>query len=157
MIGHDGNTIGETACLRLIPERNVAWALMMNLAGQNWAAMELAQELIDPWLGTVTPGRPEPTSLPISEADAAGRRVPEHRLPADGELPTATGLLLDIESTAGSDGDREPGPAPPRRRSGFVLRLARSATTCQLTFMERAGDGRYEYLHLGARLHRRRR
>ena len=62
VIGHDGNTNGETACLRLVPERNVAWALLMNLAGQNWAAMELAQEFIDPWLGTRTPGRPQPTN-----------------------------------------------------------------------------------------------
>ena len=26
VFGHDGNTIGETSALRLIPERNVAWA-----------------------------------------------------------------------------------------------------------------------------------
>ena len=41
VFGHDGNTIGETSALRVIPERNVAWALLSNLSGQNWAAMEL--------------------------------------------------------------------------------------------------------------------
>ena len=103
MIGHDGNTIGETACLRLIPERNVAWALMMNLSGQNWAAMELAQEFIDPWLGTVTPGRPSPDEAPVPNTErlvgvyqSIGSRL---TVSADGE-----GLLLDIEQLEAPDG-----------------------------------------------------
>ena len=85
VIGHDGNTIGETACLRLIPERNVAWALMMNLSGQNWVSMELAQELIDPWFGTVSlPGAARTQRRPRCHTHRASRRrVPEHRFPAD--------------------------------------------------------------------------
>ena len=156
VVGHDGNTIGLTACLRLIPERNVAWALLINLAGQNWAAMEVGQRLIDPWLGTVTPGRPEPQSLPISEVDAlvgvyqsVGSRL---TVTSNGD-----GLLLDLASTADSDGDREQGRLFPVGDQRFVLRLAALGDDLPATFMERAGDGRYEYLHLGARLHRRRR
>ena len=69
MIGHDGNTHGETAMLRFVPERGAAWALLTNLAGQNWAAMELAHELFDPLLGTVTPGRRQARSHPAANVE----------------------------------------------------------------------------------------
>ena len=85
VIGHDGNTNGETACLRLVPERNVAWALLMNLAGQNWAAMEVAQELIDPWLGTRTRGSAAADAAAGRGVRRPGGRVRERRLAVDGE------------------------------------------------------------------------
>ena len=116
VIGHDGNTIGETACLRLIPERDVAWALMMNLSGQNWASMELAQELIDPWLGTMTPGRPEPTTAPVPHADrlvgvyqSIGSRL---TLNANGNGPARRHRAT---RSAGRHA-RHPGPRLPRHR-----------------------------------------
>jgi CubicO group peptidase (beta-lactamase class C family) len=156
VVGHDGNTLGETACLRLIPERGAAWALLMNLAGQNWAAMELAQEVFDPWLGTVTPGRPEPqgvavekrerlvgtyesvgASLVVSPDDAGGLDIELRPTEGAEELPEMRGVLLPVA------GDR------------FVLRMPALGDDSPVTFLEADGDGRCRYLHMGARLHRR--
>ena len=155
VIGHDGNTIGETASLRLIPERDVAWALMMNLSGQNWASMELAQELIDPWLGTVTPGRPQPTAAPVPHPErlvgvyqSIGSRL---TVSADGD-----GLLIDIEQLEAPAGTPTiQGQVLPVEGDRFVLRAPALGDDLPLTFMAADGDGTAQYLHMGARLYRR--
>ncbi len=156
VVGHDGNTIGLTSCLRLIPERNAAWALLINLAGQNWAAMELGQQVFDPWIGTVTPGRPMPQSHPVGDTDEL---VGVYQ--SVGSRLTVTSkddaLLLDLASTSDSDGDREQGRLLPVAGQRFVLRMEALGDDLPATFLEQAGDRRYEYLHLGARLHRRQR
>lgn len=155
VIGHDGNTIGETACLRLIPERNVAWALMMNLSGQNWASMELAQELIDPWLGTVTPGRPEPSDAPVSHTE---RLVGVYQS-VGARLTVSTGgdgLVLDIEQLEAPDGTPTvTGQVLPVADERFILRAPAIGDDLPLTFMAPDDRGTYQYLHMGARLYRR--
>jgi CubicO group peptidase (beta-lactamase class C family) len=156
VIGHDGNTIGETACLRLIPERNVAWALLMNLSGQNWAAMELAQELIDPWIGTATPGRPEPKQLHVRNTE---RFVGVYQSVGSRLTVSTRGddLHLDIEHIEAPAGTPTiQGQVLPVEDARFVLRAAAIGDDLPVTFMEADDDGRYGYLHMGARLHRRR-
>jgi CubicO group peptidase (beta-lactamase class C family) len=155
VIGHDGNTIGETACLRLIPERNVAWALMMNLSGQNWAAMELAQELIDPWLGTVTPGRPVPRQAPVPNTD---RLAGVYQSIGSRLTVSAAGdnLQLDIEQLEAPDGTPViQGEILPVEDERFLLRAPAIGDDLPLMFMAADGDGSYQYLHMGARLYRR--
>ena len=155
VVGHDGNTIGETACLRLIPERNVAWALMMNLSGQNWAAMELAQELIDPWIGTSTPGRPVPTSNPVNGRErlvgtyqSIGSRL---TVGTDGDV-----LVLDIQPLESPEADSTiRGELLPVEDERFILRAPAIGDDLPLTFLEPNGDGSFGYLHMGARLYRR--
>ena len=157
VVGHDGNTIGLTACLRLIPERNVAWALLINLAGQNWAAMEVGRRAHRPMARDGDAGPPRADSRSRSARStrwSASTRASGSRLTV---TSNGDGLLLDLASTADSDGDREQGRLFPVGDQRFVLRLAALGDDLPATFMERAGDGRYEYLHLGARLHRRRR
>jgi CubicO group peptidase (beta-lactamase class C family) len=155
VIGHDGNTNGETACLRLVPERNVAWALLMNLSGQNWAAMELAHQLVDPWIGTVTPGRPEPRPVPVRRADrlagvyqSIGSRL---TVSTDGE-----NLVLDIERLEAPEGTPAMrGEVLPVDGDRFVLRAPAIGDDLPLTFVEPNGDGAFGYVHMGARLYRR--
>jgi CubicO group peptidase (beta-lactamase class C family) len=155
VIGHDGNTNGETACLRLVPERNVAWALLMNLSGQNWAAMELAHELVDPWIGTVTPGRPEPRPVPVNNADrlagvyqSIGSRL---TVSTDG-----ANLMLDIEHLEAPEGTPAMrGDLLPVDGDRFVLRAPAIGDDLPLTFVEPNGDGAFRYVHMGARLYRR--
>jgi Beta-lactamase len=155
VIGHDGNTIGETACLRLIPERNVAWALLMNLSGQNWAAMEVAQQLIDPSYGTVTPGRPEPRDVPVPHTErlvgvyqSIGARL---SVSADG-----ANLLLDLTQLEAPDGTPAiQGEILPVADERFILRAPAIGDDLPLTFMAPDDDGSYQYLHMGARLYRR--
>jgi CubicO group peptidase (beta-lactamase class C family) len=154
VFGHDGNTIGETACLRIIPERNVAWALMMNLAGQNWAAMELAQELIDPWIGTTTPGRPVPTSDSVIGRE---RLVGTYRS-IGSSLTVSTeddSLVVDIQPLESPEADSIRGQLLPVEGDRFVLRAEAIGDDLPLTFLEPNSDGGFEYLHMGARLYRR--
>ena len=144
VVGHDGNTHGMTACLRLVPEKDAAWGLLMNLAGQNWAAMEVARSDIDELLGTVTPGRPEPATGVTVDADGL------------------TGTYESIASrlTVTSDGDGLHLTVGPKESEGamtgdllplsdgrFVLRIPELGDDLPLTFL----DG---YIHMGARLYR---
>jgi hypothetical protein len=154
VIGHDGNTIGETACLRLIPERNVAWALMMNLAGQNWAAMELAQELIDTWIGTTTPGRPEPTPGPVAgrERLVGTYQSIGSRLTVSTEGDT---LVLDLQPLESPEAGSIRGELLPVESERFILRAPAIGDDLPLTFLEPDAGGSFGYLHMGARLYRR--
>ena len=155
VVGHDGNTIGETASLRMVPDRNVAWGLMMNLSGQNWAAMELAQQFIDPLYGIVTPGRPEPDDHPVPRPErfvgvyeSIGSRLTVGR---DGD-----GLVVDIEQLeAPEDTPTIHGRLLPVEGDRFVLRAPAIGDDLPLTFLEADDTGGYRYLHMGARLARR--
>jgi CubicO group peptidase (beta-lactamase class C family) len=153
VIGHDGNTYGITSILRIVPERNAAWGLLMNLSGQNWAGTDMGQRGLDPLLGTVTPSRPVPSGGPaestaayvgaygsigsiltISEKDGG---LAVKVAPLEGDTPPMEGELLYVS------GDR------------FMLRIAALGEDMPLTFVQRDGD-RFAYLHMGARLHQRR-
>jgi CubicO group peptidase (beta-lactamase class C family) len=155
VIGHDGNTHGITSCLRIIPERNAAWGLLMNLSGQNWAGMDVAHAGLDEWLGTTTPGQPEPSGLALSTTnpyvgayDSAGSRlVVSDR---DGTLAFAIEPHQAPEGTPAMEG-----ALFPITDTRFVLRIAALGDDLPVTFMEPAADGRYAYLHMGARAHRR--
>jgi hypothetical protein len=94
--------------------------------------MELAQELIDPWLGTVTPGRRQPTAAPVSHTErlvgvfqSIGSRL---TVSADHD-----GLLIDIEQ----------------------LEAPAGTPTIQDQVLPADGDGTAQYVHMGARLYRR--
>ncbi len=154
VIGHDGNTHGMTACLRIIPERDAAWALLMNLSGQNWAAMEIAQAGLDSRFGTVTPGQPQPSGAPTGDVTAyvgtfqsAGARLVVSN--------SEDGLQLAVYPTVAAD------DAPPMQGEllavdgpRFILRLPALGDDLPLTFMEPTDDV-YGYIHMGARLYRR--
>ena len=156
VIGHDGNTNGETACLRLVPEKGVAWALMMNLAGQNWAAVELAHEVFDSLIGTVTASPPKPgrtnavDSKPlVGSYESVGARL---TVSARGDE-----LALDIKSfQSGDDAPAMPGRLLPVGGQRFLVHVdALGDDPLPLTFLEPDADHRYGYVHMGARLYRR--
>lgn len=156
VIGHDGNTHGETAMLRLVPERGAAWALLTNLAGQNWAAMELAHELFDPLLGTVTPGRPQARSHPAANVDrlvgvyeSIGSRL---TVGADGP-----DLVVDLQHIGAPEGTPSMSGRllPADGDARFVMRIEALGDDLPFTFLEPGDDGTYGYVHMGARLHRR--
>jgi CubicO group peptidase (beta-lactamase class C family) len=150
VIGHDGNTHGITSVLRIVPERNAAFGLLMNLASQNWAGTDMGQRVLDPLVGTVTPSQPTPSGRTADNiAEHAGKyssigsvmTVFEHdgelkvKVEAtEGESPALEGDLLHV------DGDR------------FLLRIAALGEDMPLTFLDNDG---HHYLHMGARLRRR--
>ena len=117
---------------------------MMNLAGQNWAAMELAQEFIDPWIGTTTPGRPVPTAASVDGRErlvgtyeSIGSRL---TVGTEGEA-----LVIDIQPLESPDADSTiRGELLPVEGERFVLRAAAIGDDLPLTFVEPNGDGGFE-------------
>jgi hypothetical protein len=154
VFGHDGNTHGITSCLRIIPERDAAWALLMDLSGQNWAAMEVAHGGLDERFGTVTPGQPAPSG---ASAGTTAPYVGTYQSVASTLVVTATdgGLQLAV-TQIGMPEDAPPmeGALLPAGEPRFVLRMPALGDDLPLTFMEQSGDG-YNYIHMGARLYRR--
>ncbi len=158
VIGHDGNTIGLTSCLRIIPERNAAWGLFMNLSGQNWAGMDIAHGGLDAELGTVTPGKPQPSGAAVDHAPYVGT----YRS-AGGEFtvtPDGDGLKVSLQQRQAPEGTPAmEGELVVVDEPRFVLRIAELGEDMPLTFMsddgKTAADGPYGYIHMGARLARR--
>ena len=156
MIGHDGNTNGETACLRLVPERNVAWALLMNLSGQNWAAMELAQRADRP-VDRDDHARPA-RAHGRSRCRHADRLVGVYQSIGSRLTVSADGddLVLDIEHLEAPDGTPAMrGELLPVDGERFMLRAPALGDDLPLTFMARRRRRDLQYLHMGARLYRR--
>ena len=153
VFGHDGNTVGLTACLRIIPERNAAWGLLMNLAGQNWAAAEVAWRGLDERLGTITPSKPEPSDATIID----GSRF-EGSYKSVGSTLTVTaddgGLRLALHAVHGEQEQRMEGELVLVNGDRFLVRIPELGDDLPVTFMERDGDT-YGYIHMGARLYRR--
>lgn len=150
VFGHDGNTHGITSVLRIVPERNAAWGLMMNLSGQNWAGTDMGQRGLDPLLGTVTPSRPVPSGRTCDDVasyvgaytSAGGVMTISER---DGGLAAQ---IKPLESDEGAlDGDLLYVDG-----SRFMLRIAALGEDMPLSFLEHDGA---RYLHMGARARRR--
>jgi dipeptidyl aminopeptidase/acylaminoacyl peptidase/CubicO group peptidase (beta-lactamase class C family) len=64
LIGHDGNTIGQSAFLRILPERGVAIALLTNGGNAHDLYEDLYRELLGDLAGVHVPDRPEPLADP---------------------------------------------------------------------------------------------
>jgi CubicO group peptidase (beta-lactamase class C family) len=64
LVGHDGNTIGQSAFLRILPDRGLAIALLTNGGTTGGSAHDLYEELYEELLvelaGVHMPARPEP-------------------------------------------------------------------------------------------------
>ncbi|WP_147268284.1 serine hydrolase domain-containing protein [Spongiactinospora rosea] len=63
IIGHDGGTVGQSALLRMVPERDVALVLLTNGGGVH-KLHELATGLLDELAGTALPPFPTPPATP---------------------------------------------------------------------------------------------
>lgn len=131
-----------TSCLRLVPDRHAAWVLLMNLAGQNWAGMELAHSLADARLGTVTRWRPVPTDATIEPGRVAGtfENIAMRIMLVDAE---ANELHVVMETVAGSDGAPLEGCLLPVSAERFVLRVSALGDDLPVTFLEPDDGGRY--------------
>lgn len=151
--GHDGNTMGQSAFLRVIPEAGVVIALLTNVDH----AFDLSRELFDVILGELCgatlPAMPEPPASPppVDLARHSGRyerRGTTFELRAeDGELVAEalrTGALAEL--------DDEPVvrfSLKPVDQDLFVTRIGNERTWTPAVFF-RLADGA-PYLHMGAR------
>jgi CubicO group peptidase (beta-lactamase class C family) len=155
--GHDGNTMGQTAALRFVPERNLAYALITNRHQANAVFAVLCNAIVDEWAGIVTPRQRKPVeglAVPAPER-LAGRYAnvgAEIDVAVDGGQPTMT---LRARRETAEQFASAPSPLRPIDQDTFVVHLDIVDEDLQVAFVEPAADGRPGFIHFGGRLYRR--
>jgi CubicO group peptidase (beta-lactamase class C family) len=154
--GHDGNTIGQSAYLRIVPDRNVAVTLLTNGGHASELFRDLYNEILGELAGLSLPARPEPPSNPpsIDLAPYAGRyarQSVEMTFAVEGDH-----LVMRSRSTgelAQALGSSEPPPVHvyPVEGELFVGRAEGEEDGSWLPFVFFTLDDGSRYVHMGAR------
>ncbi len=153
LIGHDGNTIGQSAFLRLVPGEGLAVTLLTNGGGTSDLYQDLYREIFAELAGIDMPRPLGPPATPV-QVDAqrhvgvyerAGARL-EVLLSGDGPVlrTTVTGPLAELRSEPTKEY-----AMVPVETDLFVIREPRSQTWSPVTFYE-LGTGA-QYLHFSLR------
>ncbi|MGW6054960.1 serine hydrolase [Streptomyces sp. NPDC055189] len=153
VIGHDGNTIGQSAFLRLLPEQNLAVTLLTNGGAAHDLYLELYREIFDELAGVTMPQPLRPPARPVTvdagrhtgRYERAGARI-EILQGADGPRlrHTVTGPLADLVPETVQEAD-----LVPVSEDLFVMRLPGSGSWTPVTFY--ALPTGEPYLHTGVR------
>ncbi|MEC3890895.1 serine hydrolase domain-containing protein [Nocardiopsis sp. LDBS1602] len=157
LVGHDGNTIGQSAFLRLLPDAGIAVALLTNGGRARDLYQELYGEVFERVAGTRVPAPPAPDHDPedLSEEDRASvSEVYENtsqRLEVLGRDGARRGLrVIDLGALGGVDPDPvEEHPLAPIDDGLYVFRAKDRRTWTPVTFHTLATGERH--LHLGGR------
>lgn len=159
VFGHDGNTFGQTAAMRFIPEHNLAFALITNRHQTNLLFADLCNAIVDDWAGIVTAHQRKPVEgLTV---DAPERFTGTYANIA-AEIPITLsdgGLRMELSprrETAEVSFDMPPFPMRPLDDSTFLAHIEVMGDSLQVAFLEPDAAGRPKYLHFGGRLYRRR-
>ncbi|MEV7683893.1 serine hydrolase domain-containing protein [Streptomyces sp. NPDC088341] len=75
VVGHDGGTVGQAAFLRVVPEHDVAVALLTNGGDPIPLFTELAGRVLRELAGVEMPAPPAPGARPVPDTGAAGTRA----------------------------------------------------------------------------------
>lgn len=156
--GHDGNTFGQTASLRFVPDRGVAFALITNREQANKAFGVLSNRIVDDWAGIVTsPQRTPVEGLRVSNperlAGTYANVAAEIRVAVEGEQVT---ISFHVLRETGAGIDSRPRELRPIDEATFVVHLDEVDDDLQVAFVEPDSEGRPRYVHFGGRLYRRR-
>ena len=160
LVGHDGNTIGQAAFLRLLPAQGLAITLLTNGGQTRDLYEELYRELFRDLAGVAMPIPIAPPEVPVEVDPTPYLGVYERAsvrldvLAPDGDHPTAR-IRTTISGTLAELAPEEPkeylmvpvGPAL------FVVRPPEARNWTPITFYELPTGERY--LHFGARATRR--
>ena len=146
VIGHDGNTGGQTAFLRVIPDKQISIALLTNRDHVNELIIPLMNRLIDGWAGTVTTGARKPVeglALDLERyvgdyANIAGRNSIHI---VDGTLQLTGSGMQGLELL-------------PAEEDVFYTHVA-GIGDLEAAFLEPDDKGRSQYLHFGGRISKR--
>jgi dipeptidyl aminopeptidase/acylaminoacyl peptidase len=153
LIGHDGNTIGQSAFLRLLPDEGLAVTLLTNGGNTRDLYQDLYREIFAE-LADVDMPRPlappaEPVSVDVQPHvgtyERASARI-EVLLTGDGPIlkTTATGPLAKLMSDPTTEY-----AMVPIEQNLFVVKEPKAQTWTPVTFYElRTGE---KYVHLGVR------
>lgn len=153
VLGHDGNTIGQSAFLRLLPERDLAVTLLTNGGGTHDLYLDLFREIFAELAGVTMPRplQPPAESVPVDAArhlgryERAGARI-EILQSADGPRlrQTVTGPLADLVPETVQEAD-----LVPVSDDLFVVRMPGSRSWTPVTFY--ALPSGEPYVHFGVR------
>ncbi|MCX3058186.1 serine hydrolase [Streptomyces beihaiensis] len=153
LLGHDGNTIGQSAFLRLLPDRDLAVTLLTNGGNARDLHLELFAEIFAELAGVDMPAPLRPPTVPtpvetgrhLGRYERSGARV-DILDGADGPLlrHTVTGPLAALVPEPVQEA-----PLVPVDRDLYAVRLPGSATWTPVTFYTLPTGERY--LHFGAR------
>lgn len=164
VIGHGGNTIGQSAYFQLVPDRNVGVALLTNITGGAAEARSLVSDLLADVADVTIPPLPKPATDPVDldldrftgayrrhSVDTVVSRT-ERGLQAEVTLhgPIAASMGSEnpmVMELAPADQDRED-------RVAFVAQhpALGGDVWVPVTFYGSTEDGRPKFLHTGARV-----
>jgi CubicO group peptidase (beta-lactamase class C family) len=160
IIGHDGDTIGQSAYLRIDPEAGVAACLLTNATESQTLYRQVFSEVFGPLTGATLPEPPRPAAAALRDGAAADleRHAGHYERVSrqfdvsvrDGQLRmvlTMTGNLAALTASEPEDLLLHPADSSGTR---FVLRSRDEDPWAPLSF-GRLGDGT-PYIYLGGRV-----
>lgn len=163
VIGHDGNSLGQNAFMRVSPEHRFGFCLQTNVESALAMYRELAAWLFEDRLG-VTP-RQDPTPLDSTVVTDPSRYTGTYRreglvfeigATGDGSLHatvTVSHAAADLQSLPPMD---ELPLVPVERDDSFLLKLPIADADLLAVFFNPADEGGAPtYLHFGGRAHKR--
>ena len=150
LIGHDGNTIGQSAFLRLLPEQGLAIALLTNVESARDLYQDLYSEILAEVADLVMPALPTPPATPaavdltphLGTYERASMRIEV----LDGPMlrMTLTGPLAEIDPHPAQEA-----PMVALSEDLYLARLPQSRSWLPVMFY-RLPTGE-KYMHLGVR------
>lgn len=159
IIGHDGDTIGQSAYLRIDPAAGVAACLLTNATESEILYRRVFSEVFGPLTGAAMPEPPRPFAVPPDGAAPDLERHAGHyeRVSRQFDVSVRDGQLRMVLTMTGNlaaltDSEPEDLPLHPADTSGtrFVLRSRDDEPWVPLSFGQ-LGDGT-PYLYLGGRV-----
>ena len=158
IIGHDGDTIGQSAYLRIDPEAGVAACLLTNATESETLYRRVFNEVFGSLTGATMPEPPRPAAPPGGAAPDPGRHAGHYERASrqfdvsvrDGQLRIVVTMTGNLAALTASE--PEDLPLYPADSSGtrFLLRSRDDEPWVPLSFGQ-LGDGT-PYLYLGGRV-----
>jgi CubicO group peptidase (beta-lactamase class C family) len=163
VIGHDGNSLGQNAFMRVAPEQRFGFCLQTNVESALAMYRELAAWLFGERLGVAPRQDPEPLSSPVV-ADR-GRYVGTYAregMAFEIEAADDGSLVASLKATHAAAELQNLPPmerlplVPVARDDSFLLELPIADSALLAVFFDPADEGAAPtYLHFGGRAHRR--
>ncbi len=153
VVGHDGNTVGQTSFLRLLPEAGVAVVLLTNAGDSHDLYEDLFREVFDAVLDLHLPQPPSPPSTPV-QVDVRQHLGRYERAGETFEVFLRAGQPILRRTEMGLLAGLMPDPSVelammPVTDDRFLVRESGRRTWSTVTFYALGPDARY--LHFGSR------
>ncbi|HYZ93787.1 MAG TPA: serine hydrolase domain-containing protein [Actinomycetota bacterium] len=158
LYGHDGNSIGQHARLKVAPDANLAVVLLTNGGYTDNVERALFTEIFEELAGITIPIPPQPPSMPPA-LDLSKYAGVFERLSVRIELAPQDGRLVGTAETTGSLAEIEPDPVQkitltPVDQATFIVQAEGDPTTEHVAFYDFV-DGVPQYLHSHSRAYPR--